>query len=203
MRRGFAVALLLTAAGLFSPAAATTTPQPMTPTLPLEGTPDAQPRMEAPSRLAALRQQGAQPVLVLERSERSIPSTGDPIWVLRVEIPGQAPRRFDAVSGRAYRQTANRHQLGSRAPLPQGHYRLGPVERLAPGAYPELGPVWIGIEPSFTTGRRVLGIHQDPSAGFGRNSGTLGCIGLIQKSDLLELALAVQAAEIRDLVVVN
>ncbi len=141
------------------------------------------------------------PQLVLERTERRIRSTGDPIWDLRLEIPGQPARHYDALSGRAHRQNANRDQMGSRAPLPSGRYTLGPVEPLAEGAYPELGPVWIGIEPNFTTGRRVLGIHQDPSAGLNGNSGTLGCIGLISKKDLLELSELIRISNVQLLVV--
>ena len=125
-----------------------------------------------------------QPQLVLNRTKRQIRSTGDPIWNLRLEIPGEPARHFDAVSGRAHRQDADRDQMGSKAPLPTGSYTLGPVEPLAKGAYPELGPVWIGIEPTFITGRRVLGIHQDPSVGLDGNSGTLGCIGLIHEHEL-------------------
>ena len=144
------------------------------------------------------------PILVLERTDRMLKSTGDPIWNLKIEIPGEPLRRFDALSGRANRQNANRDQLGSRAPLPTGTYSVGIVEPLAAGAFPELGPVWISIEPNFTTGRRVLGIHQDPSAGL-RNtqSGTLGCIGLVNRSDMLELAQLIersgtQRLEVRD-----
>ena len=141
------------------------------------------------------------PQLVLGRTNRLISSTGDPIWNLRLEVPGQPVRHYDAVSGRAHRQQANRDQMGSKAPLPSGKYTLGPVEPLAEGAYPELGPVWIGIEPTFTTGRRVLGIHQDPSAGLNGNSGTLGCIGLISKRDLLELSNLIRVSDVRMLLV--
>ena len=152
--------------------------------------------------LAKLQEQG-HAVLVLERTGRTLRNTGDPIWDLRLEIPGQPVRHFDAVSGRASRQNADRDRSGSRAPLPAGLYTLGPVEPLADGAYPELGPVWIGIEPTFPTGRSVLGIHQDPSAGLNANSGTLGCIGLIHRRDLLDLARQVNRARIRELVVTN
>ena len=144
------------------------------------------------------------PTLVLERTDRRLLATGDPIWNLKIEIPGEPLRRFDAVSGRANRQNANRDQLGSRAPLPVGRYSVGVVEPLIDGAYPELGPVWISIEPTFTTGRRVLGIHLDPSAGLqNANSGTLGCIGLVNRSDMLELAQLIERSgtdrlEVRD-----
>ena len=164
---------------------------------------DTQQHRASPAELLAKLQEEGTSVLVLEKTHRRLPSTGDPVWSLRLEIPGQPVRQFDAVSGRANRQNADRDRLGSRAPLPAGHYLLGPVEPLAAGAYPELGPVWIGIEPTFPTGRRVLGIHQDPSAGLGANSGTLGCIGLIKRNDLLELARQVNKAKIRELVVTN
>lgn len=164
---------------------------------------DSQQHRASPAELLAKLQEEGTSVLVLEKTHRRLPSTGDPIWSLRLEIPGQPVRQFDAVSGRANRQSADRDRLGSRAPLPAGHYILGPVEPLAAGAYPELGPVWIGIEPTFPTGRRVLGIHQDPSAGLGAHSGTLGCIGLIKRNDLLELARQVNKAKIRELVVTN
>ena len=164
---------------------------------------DTQQHRASPAELLAKLQEEGTSVLVLEKTNRRLPSTGDPVWSLRLEIPGQPVRQFDAVSGRANRQNADRDRLGSRAPLPAGHYLLGPVEPLAAGAYPELGPIWIGIEPTFPTGRRVLGIHQDPSAGLGANSGTLGCIGLIKRNDLLELARQVNKAKIRELVVTN
>ena len=157
----------------------------------------------SPAELLAKLQEEGTSLLVLEKTNRRLPGTGDPVWSLRLEIPGQPVRQFDAVSGRANRQDPDRDRLGSRAPLPAGHYILGPVEPLAAGAYLELGPVWIGIEPTFPTGRRVLGIHQDPSAGLGANSGTLGCIGLIKRNDLLELARQVNKAKIRELVVTN
>ena len=59
------------------------------------------------------------PVLVLERTSQRLPRTGDPVWDLRLQIPGEPVRHFAAVSGRADRQGANRHQMGSEAPLPE------------------------------------------------------------------------------------
>ena len=163
---------------------------------------------ERPSLMALLEPVEPQtepvPTLVLERTDRRIASTGDPIWDLRLEIPGKPTRRFDAVSGRANRQNADRDSMGSRAPLPAGTYSVGPVEPLADGAYPELGPVWISIEPTFTTGRRVLGIHQDPSAGrLNTQSGTLGCIGLVNRKDMLDLSALIERSGTQRLVVMN
>ena len=143
----------------------------------------------------------ATPVLTLERTERRLERTGDPVWDLRLEIPGEPVRHFEAVSGRADRQLANRHQMGSEAPLPVGLYRIGAIEPLGVNGPRELGPIWIGIEPQFQTGRRVLGIHLDPSAGRNWNSGTSGCIGLIRPHDMRTLAELVQRSGTATLVV--
>jgi hypothetical protein len=91
--------------------------------------------------------------------------------------------------------------MGSEAPLPVGRYRIGRIEPLGTGDSYELGPVWIGIEPEFKTGRRVLGIHLDPSAGRNWNSGTAGCIGLIRRHDMLTLAELIRATGTATLVV--
>ncbi len=140
-------------------------------------------------------------VLVMYRTMRSLSHTRDPIWSLRLETPGEPVQHFDAVSGRAHRQNADRHRSGTRAPLPAGRYSLGPVEALGPADPSELGPIWIGIEPEFPTGRGHLGIHLDPSANRNANSGTLGCVGLIRWKDMEVLAGLVQRRNVRTLVV--
>ena len=140
-------------------------------------------------------------ILVLERTSRQLSRTGDPIWTLQLQSPGQPTLRFDAVSGRAHRQNADRHVAGTRAPLPAGRYSLGPVEPLGPSDPSELGPIWIGIEPQFQTGRGHLGIHLDPSANQNHNSGTLGCVGLIHRDDMLQLADLIRRRNVRSLVV--
>ena len=147
--------------------------------------------------------ESSQPVLVLERTPRRLANTGDPIWDLRLQIPGEPERHFDAVSGRADRQAANRNQLGSEAPLPVGNYSIGAVEPLGRHGPRELGPIWIGIEPQFKTGRRVLGIHLDPSAGRNWNSGTSGCVGLIRERDMHTLAELLRRSGTSTLVVAN
>ena len=140
-------------------------------------------------------------VLVLQRTNRALSRTGDPIWSLRLDSPGEQPLHFDAVTGRAHRQNADRHRTGTRAPLPIGRYSLGPVEPLGPGDPAELGPIWIGIEPQFTTGRGHLGIHLDPSANRNANSGTLGCVGLVRRDDMLQLAELIKRRNVRTLLV--
>ena len=140
-------------------------------------------------------------VLVLNRTTRSLPRTGDPIWSLRLETPGQPVEHFDAVSGQAHRQSAERHRSGTRAPLPACRYSLGPVEPLGPAGPRELGPSWIGIEPQFPMDRGHLDIHFDPIANRNANSGTLGCVGLIRWDDMQTLAGLVQSRNLRTLVV--
>jgi hypothetical protein len=147
--------------------------------------------------------ESSQPVLVLERTPRRLANTGDPIWDLRLQIPGEPERHFEAVSGRADRQAANRNQLGSEAPLPVGSYWIGAVEPLGRHGPRELGPIWIGIKPQFKTGRRVLGIHLDPSAGRNWNSGTSGCVGLIRERDMHTLAELLRRSGTSTLVVAN
>ena len=155
------------------------------------------------SELAVL--QRPESILVLERTSRQLSRTNDPIWTLRLETPGEQEQhhQFEAVSGRAHRQQADRHRTGTRAPLPIGRYSLGPVEQLGPDDPAELGPIWIGIEPQFPTGRGHLGIHLDPSANRNANSGTLGCVGLIRRNDMVQLADLVQRHNVKELVVKN
>jgi len=142
-------------------------------------------------------------LLVLERTTHRLSGTADPIWILRLDTPGEHTHSFEAVTGRAHRQNADRRRTGTRAPLPAGHDNRGPVEPLGPGDPRELGPIWIGIEPLFPTGRGHLGIHLDPSANRDANSGILGCVGLINRSDMFHLASLVEQRQVRDLVVLN
>ena len=151
---------------------------------------------------AATTSPGPEGHLTLVRTERRLPISGDPIWELQLDLPGQPRRHYEALVGRRSRQQADRQQLGSLAPLPQGRYRLEPVTPVQAGDSAELGQfVWIGLEPEFPTARRGLGIHHDPSAGRGRQSGTDGCIGLIHGNDLLGLAALLQRSGTRELLV--
>ena len=145
----------------------------------------------------------AEPQLTLQQTARRLPQTGDPIWLLSLHVNDETVMHFDAVSGRAHRQDANRHQTGSLAPLPPGTYSVGEVEPLGPTDPAELGPLWIGIEPRFATGRGHLGIHLDPSANRNANSGTLGCIGLINPEAMADLASLVEQRQVRTLKVMN
>ncbi|MFM7265086.1 MAG: L,D-transpeptidase [Cyanobium sp.] len=140
--------------------------------------------------------------MVLVRTTRILPRTGDPVWELQLALPGQALRSYEAVVGRADRQHGDRQRLGSKTPLPQGRYRVTEIEATGETDDPELGRfVWIGLEAEFRSARKGLGIHYDPSAGRGRRSGTDGCIGLLHGNDLLVLGDLLRRSGTRELIV--
>jgi len=120
--------------------------------------------------------------LTLRKTNETIPKTKDPVWRLSlISKDGVVLDSLIAVTGRASRQTADRHTAGTKAPLPKGDYRIDTmgIER-GPFPDPELGRgFWIPITPMFSTGRSDLGFHVDPSLGkLNGESGTSGCIGL-------------------------
>jgi hypothetical protein len=120
--------------------------------------------------------------LTLRKTNETIPKTKDPVWRLSlISKDGVVLDSLTAVTGRASRQTADRHTAGTKAPLPKGDYRIDTmgIER-GPFPDPELGRgYWIPITPLFATGRSDLGFHVDPSLGkLNGESGTSGCIGL-------------------------
>lgn len=150
----------------------------------------------------------AAPRLELRRTRRRMAHSGDPIWELRLDLPRGQRHTFDALVGRAQRQQADRHSLGSQAPLPPGLYRLAAAISLDRRREPELAPelgnlLWIALEPQFPTERRGLGIHHDPSAGLQQDSGTDGCIGLIHARDLRALGNLLVRYSPRDLIVLQ
>lgn len=102
---------------------------------------------------------------------------GNPIYTLETYINGQRSQTFNAVSGTANTQNADRNRGNNSAPLPDGLYQIS--SRIVPGVVPEVGKTFIGIYPKFETGRSDLGIHLDRS--FNKQNGydgTSGCIGI-------------------------
>jgi len=143
--------------------------------------------------------------LVLRKSSKTIEKTKDPIWELVLMNNQNIPlETLPSVTGRSYRQTANRNQSGTKAPLPKGTYR---VERLGieagPFSDPELGRgFWVPITPLFATGRSDLGFHQDPSWGkLNGESGTSGCIGLQSAEDTVKLVTWIKHYNVQKLTV--
>ncbi|MGD1873031.1 MAG: L,D-transpeptidase [Mastigocoleus sp.] len=111
---------------------------------------------------------------------------GNPLYELRLYANGQLTGRFITVTGRAYSQDRNRHQSGTKAPLPNGRYSI--AAGTVPGTHPEVGDRFLPIQPLFRTARTDLGIHYDPS--FERNNGedgTSGCIALTNREQLSQV----------------
>jgi hypothetical protein len=129
--------------------------------------------------------------LVLKRTDKTIKETKDPLWELQlVATDGKVLEVLPALTGRAYRQTADRNIAGNKSPLPKGTYSIdrGGIAS-APFSDPELGKgYWVPITPLFSTGRSALGFHQDPSWGKQNGeSGTSGCVGLANATDTAKL----------------
>jgi hypothetical protein len=109
-----------------------------------------------------------------------------------------------ALTGRAYRQTADRNIAGNKSPLPKGTYSIdrGGIAS-APFSDPELGKgYWVPITPLFSTGRSALGFHQDPSWGKQNGeSGTSGCVGLANATDTAKLVDWIKHFNVKRLIV--
>lgn len=142
--------------------------------------------------------------LTFKKSGKVIGNTYDPIWTLAVMQGNKVLYEFEAVSGRAEKQIANRHISGNKSPLPVGTYYIAAsaTER-GPFDDPELGNgYWIPIFPKFATGRSHLGFHHDPSWGIKNGeSGTSGCVGLKTAQDTQLLVNWINKYNIKSLVV--
>lgn len=140
----------------------------------------------------------------LTRTNNFYPNSRDPIWLLTVSLPNGTTKSYEALVGRGDKQQANRDIRGNESPLPKGRYRVSEIAPITPGLNPELGKAaWIGLEPLFNTSRSSLGIHHDPSAGKGKESGTSGCVGLVQHKDVLELTGLIRQFHIQQLQVIS
>jgi len=141
-------------------------------------------------------------IITVTKTTSFFTNTRDPLWNVIVRLPDGKTQQFPALIGRAHKQNVNRHISGNESPLPMGKYFVTEVSSIGAGLSPELGKaVWIGLEPSFSTGRSALGMHHDPSAGKGRESGTSGCVGLIHHADTLKLAGLIRQYRIQNLLV--
>lgn len=143
--------------------------------------------------------------LTLRKTNETIPKTKDPVWRLNlISKDGVVLDSLTAVTGRASRQTADRHKSGTKAPLPKGDYRIDTmgIER-GPFPDPELGRgYWIPITPLFATGRSDLGFHVDPSLGkLNGESGTSGCIGLENTDATMKLVTWIKHFGVTKLIV--
>jgi hypothetical protein len=100
-----------------------------------------------------------------------------------------------AVSGQPSKQsfrTAEISKAGSAEPLPEGYWTLGSVEWASGIKGDEskswadsndgVGPTWVGMQPTYQTERSDIGFHLDNNSYI--YPGTVGCVGLLNKSDL-------------------
>ena len=100
-----------------------------------------------------------------------------------------------AVSGQPSRQsfrTAEISKSGSAEPLPEGYWKLGSVEWASGIRGDEskswadsndgVGPAWVSMQPTYQTERSDIGFHLDNNSYI--YPGTVGCVGLLNKSDL-------------------
>jgi hypothetical protein len=100
------------------------------------------------------------------------------------------------VSGQPSKQSFRTSEIsksGSGEPLPEGYWQLGSVE-WASGIkgdesrswddppYDGVGPAWVGMSPLYQTDRTAIGFHLDNNSSL--YPGTVGCIGILNKSDL-------------------
>jgi hypothetical protein len=93
------------------------------------------------------------------------------------------------ISGQYYAQVFRKpntgEEVGNMEPAIQGEYAVGSVEWAGePGEYSSswgtgLGPVWISLDPKFSTTRGNWGIHLDAGA-----YSTAGCLGVKSIEDL-------------------
>ena len=131
---------------------------------------------------------GGSLTLTTRRTSARFPD-GNRIWKLDLRRDGLLLASWDAVSGSAHRQDADRLWTpGNAAPLPAGRYSLGPPE-------PWGDDLWLDLQPRFETTRSALGIHRC-------YPGT-GCICIPSRADLNALAAWVKRADIRSLTVIN
>lgn len=182
--------------------------------LPLDATPEPgyaeepgsmRPSIQFSEQVPPLPPLSNAPFLLLKKTSKSIKTTKDPIWTLElISKDGTVLDNLNAVTGRASRQTVNRHVAGTKAPLPAGTYRVdrAGIER-GPFSDPELGKgFWIPITPLFSTGRSELGFHVDPSWGkLNGESGTSGCIGLENVDATVKLTTWIKHFNVSKLIV--
>jgi hypothetical protein len=142
--------------------------------------------------------------LVLSKTNEIVEGTKDPVWSLQLVKDGKVIDKIPALTGRASKQSLNRHTSGNKSPLPIGAYYINQtaIER-GPFSDPELGSgYWIPFTPMFQTNRSDLGFHQDPSWGRKNGeSGTSGCIGLQSAKETAKLVEWIKKYNIHWLVV--
>jgi len=130
-------------------------------------------------------------------------STGERILNLDLIVDGSVVDRVQAVSGKPGVQRfrlGKDSRAGSREPLPQGVYRVGAVDR-AGGLPYAMGDTFIPLTPLFATSRSGIGIHRDSDRHIKGGSGTIGCLGVLDKASIDKVADFVNAYPVKTLTV--
>ncbi len=129
--------------------------------------------------------------------------TGERILNVDLVRDGEVLERFQAVSGKPQKQAfrvGNASKAGSREPLPQGLYAIGQVDRGA-GLPFAMGKTFIPVTPQFSTSRSGIGIHRDADRMIPGGSGTIGCLGLLNQTEIETLADFVSSHNVKTLIV--
>jgi Bacterial pre-peptidase C-terminal domain len=125
-------------------------------------------------------------------------TTSDGLTELQVSLvkDGKLIDSIAGVSGQPSKQsfrTADISKAGSAEPLPEGYWTLGNVEwasgikgdeskSWADPPYDGVGPAWVNMQPTYATERGSIGFHLDNNSYI--YPGTVGCVGIMNKSDL-------------------
>ena len=126
--------------------------------------------------------------LSTRRTEERFPD-GNRLWKVELHRGERLLASWDAASGIAERQTADRRwSPGNAAPLPVGDYSLGQPE-------PCGDDLWFDLQPLFDTTRSALGIHRC-------YPGT-GCICMPNRAEIDALAAWVKRGRLSKLRVIN
>lgn len=129
--------------------------------------------------------------------------TGERILNVDLVSEGQVLERFQAVSGKPRKQAfrvGSESKAGSREPLPQGIYAIGQVDR-GTGLPFAMGKTFIPVTPQFSTSRSGIGIHRDADRMIPGGSGTIGCLGLLNQTEIETLADFVSSHNVKTLIV--
>ena len=129
--------------------------------------------------------------------------TGERILNVDLVSEGQVLERFQAVSGKPRKQAfrvGSESKAGSREPLPQGLYAIGQVDR-GTGLPFAMGKTFIPVTPQFSTSRSGIGIHRDADRMISGGSGTIGCLGLLNQTEIETLADFVSSHNVKTLIV--
>lgn len=128
-----------------------------------------------------------QKTLTLTNSGQRIRVSGQPLILFHLARGGDRVRVLSGAPSAQFLAHPAQDWAGSNRPIPEGIYRIGPVEIAPSGTWGEgLGRIWIGLEPiNRLNNRSALGIHLDSN--IAHAPGSAGCIVTKNESDLMQI----------------